>query len=184
MYKDTITLFNRKEGDAGDTWYPTVLRNVQLNMDRAAIMAKYGAESADNAVLHVRYSTRKKTENAGLLSSDGYLLKSADGLVLYAMPTARVMPITIKEVGGKQWFSPKEWDALPAHDKAITFTTGTQFDFFWLGDWGSEEPVHDSDYLAYGDFYSYMNQKHDYVFAISSVGGPYSVIPHFEIMGK
>ena len=55
MYKDTITLFNRKEGNEGDTWYPTVLRNVNLNMDRAAILAKYGAESADSAVLHIRY---------------------------------------------------------------------------------------------------------------------------------
>jgi hypothetical protein len=29
-----------------------------------------------------------------------------------------------------------------------------------------------------------MNKNYDFVFAISSVGGPYSVIPHFEILGK
>lgn len=150
MYKDTITLFNRKEGDEGDTWYPTIIHNVHLNMDRAAIMAKYGAESADSAVLHVRY--KQDGEN--------------------------------KLVAGKPWQPPKVWESLLDPTGAITFTTGTRFDFFWLGDWGNEEPVHDSEYFSDTDFYTYMNRTHDYVFAVSSVGGPYSVIPHFEIMGK
>ena len=150
MYKDTITLFNRKEGDEGDTWYPTVLHNVHLNMDRAAILAKYGAESADSAVLHIRYT--QDGEN--------------------------------KIVGEKPWQPPKVWESLLEPAKSLTFTTGTRFDFFWLGDWGNEDPVYDADYLADTDFYTYMNRTHDYVFAISSVGGPYSVIPHFEIMGK
>lgn len=50
MYSDTITLFNRNE----DKWYPTILRGVDLNMDKAAIIAKYGDQSADNAVLHIK----------------------------------------------------------------------------------------------------------------------------------
>ena len=150
MYKDTITLFNRKEGDEGDTWYPTVLHNVQLNMDKAAIFAKYGAESADSAVLNIQY--KQDGDN--------------------------------KIVGNKLWRPPKLWDQLLEPSKALTFTDGARFDFFWLGDWGSEKPVHDSDYFSDTDFYTYMNRTHDYVFAISSVGGPYSVIPHFEIMGK
>ena len=150
MYKDTITLFNRKEGDKGDTWYPTVLHNVHLHMDRAAILAKYGADSADNAVLNVRYT------------QDG----------------------DKKVVGAKPWLSPKLWDKLLEPEKALTFRPGAQFDFFWLGDWGNEEPVYDADYFSDTDFYTYMNCTHDCVFAISSVGGPYSLIPHFEIMGK
>ena len=152
MYKDTITLFNRKEGEEGDTWYPSVLHNVQLNMDRAAILAKYGAESADKAVLHIRYR------------NDG-------GKII---------------VGEKPWEPPKEWEKRDDHIGAITFTPGDRFDFFMLGDWGSKAPVHDADYIgtATPGFYAYMNKNYDYVFAISSVGGPYSVIPHFEIMGK
>lgn len=57
MYQDTITLFNRKPGSAssGDTWYPTVIRNVNLQVDRAAIIAKYGPESGDNAYLGIHY---------------------------------------------------------------------------------------------------------------------------------
>lgn len=149
MYTDTITLFNRKVGTEGDTWYPSVLRNVQVNTDKAAILAKYGAESADSAVLHVRYSR--------------------DG--------------NSKLVCGKPWLPPKEWQALSNPATAITFAIGTQFDFFWLGDWGNEDPVYDADYSDTG-FYTHMNKTHDFVFAVSSVCGPYSVIPHFEIMGK
>lgn len=60
MYKDTVTLFCRYESRLGDTWYPSVLRNVNLNMDKAAIIAKYGAESKDNAVLNVRCNKNGK----------------------------------------------------------------------------------------------------------------------------
>lgn len=150
MYADTITLFNRKESRSGDTWYPSVLHNVHLNMDRAAILAKYGAESQDSAALNVRYAL-----------SDGDKL-----------------------IGDKIWLPPKEWDALEDPSGHITFNGGETFDFFWLGEWENEKPISSMDYSADNGFYNYMNRTHDYVFAVSSVGGPYSVIPHFEIMGR
>lgn len=150
MYNDTVTLFNRKEGREGDTWYPTVIKNADLNIDKAAILEKYGQEAKDTAVLHIRYQNK-------------------DGK---------------KIVSEKPWMPPKEWDAQLDPSKAITFTEGDRFDFFWLGEWESEEPIEDADYFAYTDFYTYMNKTRDFVFAISSVGGPYSVIPHFEITGK
>lgn len=58
MYKDTVTLFNRKPGvrGEGDIWLPTVIENVNLVVDRAAVVAKYGAESKDNAILNIRYT--------------------------------------------------------------------------------------------------------------------------------
>lgn len=56
MYKDTITLFNRKKGADGDTWYPSVLSGVNLNKDKGEIFKRYGPEAGDNAVLNVRYS--------------------------------------------------------------------------------------------------------------------------------
>ena len=149
LYSDTITLFNRYQSKLGDTWYPTVLHNVDLNVDKAAISAKYGENSADSAKLHIKY----QRQGAGIL------------------------------VGGKPYLAPKEWDKqindlLPA---TVTFTDGTDFDFFYTGDWGSEEPIADNDYTD--GFYGYMNKNYDYVFAVSSVA-MYTVIPHFEIMGK
>ena len=55
MYSDKITLFNHYKSRLGDMWYPTVIDGVNLLIDKAAIVAKYGAESKDNAVLNIRY---------------------------------------------------------------------------------------------------------------------------------
>lgn len=153
MYNDTVTLFNRYQSRLGDTWYPTILHGVHLDMDKAAIIAKYGPESSDNAVLHVKYHI-------------------VDGN---------------KMVGDKLWLPPKEWDAQPndSFSTTLTFTDGTDFDFFMLGEWeGGEKPISDDDYKTDGSFYQYMNRTLDYVFAITAVGGPYKTIPHFEIMGR
>lgn len=153
MYNDTITLFNRYESKLGDMWYPTVIHGVNLNIDKAAIVAKMGAESGDSAILNIRYT------------HDG------EGN---------------KMVGEKQWKPPKEWDRqtndmLP---ETLTFTAGTNFDFFYVGEWPDDAPISDEDerYMPDG-FYNYMNKWYDYVFAITSVA-EYSVIPHFEVMAK
>lgn len=50
-----------------------------------------------------------------------------------------------------------------------------------LGEWDGGT-VNDEDYRD--GFYHYMNAAKDFVFKITSVGGPYTVIPHFEILGK
>ncbi len=149
MYAEKITLFNRYKSSLGDIWYPTVLHGVNLIMDKAAIISRYGAESKDNAILNVRY-----------------------------------MNVTDKKmIDGKEWMAPKEWkrqseDMLP---DLLTFTSGTAFDFFMLGDYGSTEPVADSNYTD--GFYNHINKEYDFVFAITSATH-FSVIPHFEITGK
>ena len=53
MFSDTVTVFNRYRSRLGDMWYPTVIHGANLLIDKAAIMAKYGAESKDNAVLNI-----------------------------------------------------------------------------------------------------------------------------------
>ena len=158
MYQDVVTLFNFYPSNLGDIWYPSVLRGVYLNMDKASIIAKYGPESTDNASLHVKYSLEDEK----------------------------------KMIGDKIWLPPIEWDAQ-TNDKlstSLTFTDsptqeGDMADFFWFGEWPDEEPISDEegDWVREG-FYSYMNRRYDYVFTITSVGGPYSVIPHFEILAK
>ena len=151
MYQDTITLFNRKPGERGqgDTWYPTVIRGVNLNIDRAAILEKYGAETQDNAVLHIPYRKEK-----GEFVIDCNLEMK------------------------KTWMPPKTWGMTV---DSLTFASGINFDFFWKGEW-NDGIVTDVDYPN-GGFYKYMNQTKDYVFAVTSVA-MYSLIPHFEIMGK
>lgn len=147
MYNSTITLFNRVKGDRGhgDTWFPTILKNVNLNLDRAALLAKYGAESQDKAWVSIPY-------------------KRTDGLIT---------------VSGKTYVTPKK---LENPDEEITFASGNQFDFFWVGEWDGGE-VSDDDYRQNVGFYNYMNDTEDNVFMVSSVS-VLSVIPHFEILGK
>lgn len=55
MYSDTITVFNRKASRLGDMWYPTILRNVNLNIDKATLVQTYGENTADNVMLNVAY---------------------------------------------------------------------------------------------------------------------------------
>lgn len=87
-------------------------------------------------------------------------------------------------VGDKPYLSPKEWEKQPNDDLpgSITFASG---DFFMQGEY-AETPILDSDYSdrVNSGFYNYMNKRHDYVFLITTVGGPYTLIPHFEIGGK
>lgn len=151
MYKDTVTLFNRyTTKDRKIIWYPTVLRGVNLNVDKASIVAKYGSNSQDNAVLNVKYH-------------------SGDDVIM---------------VGDKRYLLPKEWSKQTEDTLAesLTFTTGKEeFDFFYEGEWESDEPILDDDCTS--GFYSYMNNNYDNVFAITSVS-KFSVIPHFEVVGK
>lgn len=149
MYNDTVTVFNRYVDSLKNTiWYPHVISGVNLIIDKAAIVSKYGAESNDNAILNVKYHF-------------------ADGGIV---------------VGNKPYLSPKEWENQ-TNDKlseSITFSNeSTQFDFFMLGDYGSEEAIYDEK----ESFFSDMQKKYDYVFAITSVA-KLKAIPHFEIVGK
>ena len=57
MYLNTVTLFNFYSSSLGDMWYPTVIHNANLMIDKASIVAKYGAESKDNAILNIHYQT-------------------------------------------------------------------------------------------------------------------------------
>lgn len=148
MFSDVVTVFNHYKSRLGDMWYPTVIDGVNLLIDKAAIMAKYGAESKDNAILNIHY-------------------KTINGQIL---------------IDGKPYLPPKEWERQ-TNDKlaeSITFASGTDFDFFMLGEYPTTEPILDDDYID--GFYNFINDRYDFVFSITSVA-VYKAIPHFEIMG-
>ena len=70
MYSDTITIFNRYHSKNGDMWYPHTLHGVDLVVDRASVMAKFGAESKDVAKLHVKY---QNVENKAIVEGLEYI---------------------------------------------------------------------------------------------------------------
>ncbi|SET71122.1 hypothetical protein SAMN05443270_1070 [Lacrimispora sphenoides] len=147
MYTDTVTIFNKLQTGQVITWYPTVLHNVDLNVDKGANVTKTGLESADTAKLHIRYTL-------------------VDGAITIA---------------GKPYKRPKEWATQIEAEIAasLTFTGGT--DFFIRGEYPGTV-INDAEYKK--DFKDYITKTRDDVYLITTVGGPYKLIPHFEIGGK
>lgn len=103
----------------------------------------------------------------GLESADTAKLhvryRKADGVVLIAV---------------KPYKRPKEWAAQTDPAGTITFASG---DLFMRSGY-QEIPINDADYAK--GFQDYINKTYDDVYLITTVGGPYKLIPHFEIGGK
>lgn len=157
MYNDHVTVFNFYESPTtGEvTWYPHSLQMCDLITDRGAITKKYGQDSTDTAQLHIRLYDEADAGDICVLTSGGSYLP---------------------------YLPPKEWKKQ-TNDKLAESITFSDKDFFIKGIWiGRDSPVSDDDYR--GGFYQHVNNINDNVFKISSVGGPYTVIPHFEILGK
>ena len=156
MFSDVITVFNYYESSTAAVWHPHILSRVHLETDRGQIIKKYGPDSTDNAKLHI-----------GCTEKDGRKI--------------------ITDASGKEliWLPPKAWAKQVNDELADSITFNPATDFFWKGEWAGENPVNDEDYadrLSEG-FYAYMNREYDFVFLITSAGGPYTDIPHFEILG-
>lgn len=82
-------------------------------------------------------------------------------------------------IADRGYYPPKEWAALDKEEKTITFVDGVSF--FIRGEY-PENPVSDE---AYRDgLHSYLNKVMDDCYRVTSVGGPYKMIPHFEIGGR
>lgn len=56
FYNTTVTVYNQYKDNANltDVWYPTVLHNARLLVNKGANLVKSGLESADSAKLHIR----------------------------------------------------------------------------------------------------------------------------------
>lgn len=92
----------------------------------------------------------------------------------------------VKMIGSLRWLPPKEWRSqeISQFQESLTFTDGE--DFFMQGGY-PESVIADADYesgIEYSGFYDFINRQYDNVFVISNVGGPYTLIPHFEIGGR
>lgn len=122
-----------------------------------------------------------------LITDHGAMLKkygpdSSDNAALHIAYTPDGDKVTVQRSDGAAvpWLPPKAWAAQVNDDLPGSITFGPE-DFFWQGEWTGGVVV-DDDYR--NGFYHYMNSNSDNVYKITSVGGPYTVIPHFEILGK
>lgn len=55
MYRDTMTVFNRREQDGKILWYPTVIGGVHVDWDSAAGPGRYGWEQGGRAAALIPY---------------------------------------------------------------------------------------------------------------------------------
>ena len=188
MYDKTITVFNKYTNENDEIyWYPTVIENVQLIVDKSANVAKTGLENADTASLHIRFHTcskqRSEDEVSVWLDIQGDAILDVDGNRILIYEPIDTLEKYKYVIAGKKYLPPKEWSSQPDDilPHIVTLASG---DFFIEGKY-SMETISDEDYRSRvdGGFYDYMNKKHDNVFLITSVG-MYTLIPHFEIGGK
>lgn len=71
MYDKTITVFNKYVNQKDEiSWYPTVIKGVQLIVDKSANIEKTGLDTADTATLHVLYGV---VSNEKVVSGKKYL---------------------------------------------------------------------------------------------------------------
>lgn len=192
MYRDIVTVFNRTKTREGDIWYPTVIPGVNLNMDRGAIVAKYGEQSQDNCILNVRYKNLKKAyvnkadggnfldyeSGVELDGGDFFDYSSGDD---FDGGTFADWADEVEELKARTitWLSPKQWARQSDKSGYVTFAPE---DFFWAGVWKGSDSIPDANY---GDmsFFEYMTTNYDYVFRITNINY-FSVIPHLEIAGR
>ena len=131
---------------------------------------------------HVLSNVDLSTDRVAIIKKYGP--DTADNAQLHILyETNKSAQKVIANKGGNAipWLPPKEWrkqtnDLLPE-----TLTFSPEDDFFWEGEW-DKGIVNDDDFP--GGFYQHMNQNRDNVFKITSVGGPYTLIPHFEVLAK
>lgn len=165
MYSAVVTVFNAYESRTTKQtlWYPHILTGVSIVTDKGQMLRQYGPDSTDAAELHVFFETVDEKDVIIEKDTGKQVLNSLGEPLLYIPP--------------KDW--KKQVNELLGN--TITFKPD---DFFWWGEWDGGV-VNDEDYIAmrYANFYDYMNRNYDYVFRITSVGGPYTVIKHFEIRG-
>lgn len=71
MYGKTITVFNKYVNQKDEIfWYPTVIKGVQLIVDKSANIEKTGLDTADTATLHVLY---RMTSDEKVVADKKYL---------------------------------------------------------------------------------------------------------------
>lgn len=116
IYKQTVTLFNRKIVGEKTYWYPVVIPNVHLIIDRSIIISTYGEQSQDNAKLHIRYAPNG---DDAVIAIDG---------------------------GSRVYMLPKAYRASGDTGTNITFAFGDDFDFIMDGAWNGDTVIDDDEY--------------------------------------
>ena len=137
IYKQTATVFNRRDIGGVTYWYAVVIPNVHLVTDMSIIISTYGEQSQDNAMLHIRYTRSGKDA----------LIQTDSGILTY--------------------MTPKVFQRDGVFGENITFASGDDFDFIMAGEYPGlvGSLINDEEYPK--GFFNYVNKEFDEVYAIS-----------------
>lgn len=159
MYQHTVTLFNRYVANGAEKWKGTVLKGVDLIVDRAAIIARYGADCQDRAKLHIK--------------------KSADGMI---NGFRYVAPEDFSGAAGTLTFAVGNEFSFFV-DGVASILSASEADYSEPEEDEDEaETLVETSVDYYDGFFDYMNRTGN-AYAITSVA-EYYVIPHWEISGR
>jgi len=111
MYADTVTIFNRYQSRLGDMWYPTILHDVNINTDKANIVAKYGEKSSDRTILNVKYEMQGDAKVVG--GKEYFLPKEWQKQINDNLPTS----ITFTSGEAFDFFIVGEYSEEPINDE-------------------------------------------------------------------
>lgn len=98
MYTDTITVFNQQKVKKQITWYPTVIRGVELQITVGRNRSTTGLENADSAKVFIKYE-----------NSNGKML------------------VETSQGEKREYLKPKSWNAYTEKNQAFTFQEGIDF---------------------------------------------------------
>lgn len=98
MYTDTITVFNQQKVKKQITWYPTVIRGVELQITAGRNRSTTGLENADSAKVFIKHE-----------NSNGKML------------------VETSQGEKREYLKPKSWNAYTEKNQAFTFQEGIDF---------------------------------------------------------
>lgn len=150
--------------------------------DTVTLFCKYHSTSGDVWYPFVLHGVNLNMDKASIMKLHG---PNSEDKAILNIAIKQDGPVL--KIGEREWLPPKAWKRQTDEklQKTITFVSGEDASFFWKGEWLDENPISDDDtQWGRNGFYHYMNSTYDYVFSVTWVGGPFHIIPHFEITAK
>lgn len=144
--------------------------------DTITFFNKYDGASGTTWFPHVLHNTQLIKDKAVILAKYGQDSQDKASLIINCSTKEGAVLF-----GDTTYKPPKEWERQVNDDLPNTITFKDD-DFFVEGEIEFDGPILDEEYTD--GFYAYARKNYDFCYKVTSVGGLYKLIPHFEILGR
>ena len=136
----------------GDYWLPRIIKGTEIVTSRGYLGRSYGYDLNASAEIHINYNF-------------------VDGK---------------RMISGKELVEPIAFESASTAEKAslLTLRGGKDFDFVWYGDYLQIDSTlaSISDLTFPEGFFEHWRNTHDNTWTIVNVSGPYTLLPHVELV--